>query len=272
MPRIAAAVTVVIVMGMCIGFNTVRYPAVWKMVAAAHQAPGPDQPAPQLQSFTSSGPQPAEGPAAGMGLIADSADSSFSSAGVDPIPFPARLNSGGDDWSDETPASEDDDSVAASMPGDPTRSYAYDDDRNGDAAPEPPLEPVNPYLASSSPRDRGYDERASEPVEVAPALKYASGATEMVEPDLSTLDDRFAGAKRQPLVPVGSADRHPYQGPTAGESPAAESGVRRPNTDKLDNRVERLPPVDKTSDPPRVGGEFTGSDGPVPIYPSTQDY
>ena len=72
MPRIAAAVTVVIVMGMCIGFNTVRYPAVWKMVAGAQQPPRSEEPAPQSQSLTFSRPEPSGESAAPPSLIPDS--------------------------------------------------------------------------------------------------------------------------------------------------------------------------------------------------------
>jgi hypothetical protein len=39
MPRIAASLGVVIVVAACIGFNTMRYPVVWDMVAVSHQLP-----------------------------------------------------------------------------------------------------------------------------------------------------------------------------------------------------------------------------------------
>lgn len=39
MPRIAAALGVVVVVAACIGFNTMRYPVVWEMVAVSHQLP-----------------------------------------------------------------------------------------------------------------------------------------------------------------------------------------------------------------------------------------
>lgn len=39
MPRIAASLAAVITLAVCIGFNTVRYPIVWEMVACAHRTP-----------------------------------------------------------------------------------------------------------------------------------------------------------------------------------------------------------------------------------------
>lgn len=39
MPRIAASLGVVVVVAACIGFNTMRYPVVWDMVAVSHQLP-----------------------------------------------------------------------------------------------------------------------------------------------------------------------------------------------------------------------------------------
>jgi hypothetical protein len=36
MPRIAAALTIVVAVALCIAFNIARYPAVWDMTAAAH--------------------------------------------------------------------------------------------------------------------------------------------------------------------------------------------------------------------------------------------
>lgn len=43
MPRIAASLAVVVIVGVCIGFNTARYPVVWTMVANAHRLPRLDQ-------------------------------------------------------------------------------------------------------------------------------------------------------------------------------------------------------------------------------------
>ena len=41
MPKIRQAIAVLIAAAFCIGFNTLRYPAVWDMVAAAPQASRP---------------------------------------------------------------------------------------------------------------------------------------------------------------------------------------------------------------------------------------
>ena len=265
MPRIAAAVTVVIVMGMCIGFNTTRYPAVWKMVAESHQPPRPEQPALKLQSSTFPGPEPAVGTA----LIPDSTGASFTSASVDPIPFPMVLGRGDDEWSDRTSASEE--SVAASTPGDPIRSFASED--ADDVVYQPPAELADSYQSASlRPRESGYDEQETGPVEVSPSTKYASGAADPIAPDRSTLEDRFAAVKRQPLVPVESADRDRHHGTTAGGDSSAEFGGRSRQTGEFDQRVQRLPPLDQTWEPPWATQESTSTDGTVPIYASTGDY
>jgi hypothetical protein len=44
MPRLTAALAVLLTMGVCIGFNTIRYPVVWQMVGQFH--PWPASPAP----------------------------------------------------------------------------------------------------------------------------------------------------------------------------------------------------------------------------------
>ena len=269
MPRIAAAVTVVIVMGMCIGFNAVRYPAVWEMVAGAHQPPRPEKPALELQSPAFSGPQPAEEPAAPIALIPDSTGTPFSSAGVDPIPFPVVLGTADDEWPDEASASPA--NLAATMPGDPIRSFVSEDP--GDVPPEPPVEPADSYgLASSRHGTSGYGERETGPLEASPSMKYASGAADSVVPGQSTSNDRSAGVNRRPLVPVAPATRHQYNGTTAGGNRSAEFGVGSRRTERLDHRVQRLPPLDQTWEPPQRTQGPTDIDGPIPIYPSTHDH
>jgi len=42
MPRLVASLGVVVALAVCIGFNTVRYPVVWDLVAVSHQLPQAD--------------------------------------------------------------------------------------------------------------------------------------------------------------------------------------------------------------------------------------
>jgi hypothetical protein len=268
MPRIAAAVTVVIVMGMCIGFNTVRYPDVWEMVAVAHQPPRPEKPAPELQSATFSGSKPAEEPAAPI-AITDSSGTPFSSASVDPIPFPTVLGTANDEWSDETSASPE--NMASAMPRDSVRSFVSQDP--GDVPRELPVEPADSYeLASSEHGASGYGEREAGPVEASPSMKYASGTADSFGPDQSTSRDRLATANRRPLVPVAPAIRHQYNGTTVGGNRSAKFGVGSRRTARLDHRVQRLPPLDETWEPKQRTQEPADIDGPIPIYPSTHDH
>ncbi len=44
MPRLPAALAVLLTMGFCIGFNTIRYPVVWQMVSEANHWPPPASP------------------------------------------------------------------------------------------------------------------------------------------------------------------------------------------------------------------------------------
>ena len=269
MPRIAAAVTVVIVMGMCIGFNTVRYPAVWEMVAGAHQPPRPEKPAPELQSPTFSGPGSPEEPASPIALTPDSTGMPFSSAGVDPIPFPAVLGRADDEGSDEASASPA--HVAAMTPADPIRWPVSED--TGDVPYEPPVEPGDSYdLASSKHDASGYGERETGPLEASPSMKYASGAADSAVPDRSTSKDRLAGVSRRPLVPVAPATRHQYNGTTAGGNRSAEFSLGSRRTERLGHRVRRLPPLDQTWEPPQRTRGPADIDGPIPIYPSTDDH
>ena len=264
MPRIAAAVTVVIVMGMCIGFNTFRYPVVWEMVAVAHQPPRSEQPAREPQSPIFSESEPA----APIALIPDSTGASVSSAAVDPIPFPTVLKRAGDEWSDEAIASSE--NVAATMPGDPIRSHVTED--TGDVPYEPPVGPADSYgLASNERGTAGYGKRETGPVEASPSMKYAA-ATDPAVPGQSTSKDRLAGANRRPLVPVVPATRRQYNGTIAGGNRSAELGVRSRRTESLEHRVQRLPPLDRTREPPLRTREPTGIDGPIPIYPSTHGH
>ena len=269
MPRIAAAVTVVIVMGMCIGFNTVRYPAVWKMVAVAHQPPRPEQPVLESQSRTFSEPEPAEKPAAPIALIPDSTAAPFSSASVDPIPFPTVLNRADDERSDEASASSV--KVASTPPGDSIGSLVSED--AGDLPYEPPAGPGDSYESASSRHGgNGYGERKTEPVEASPSMKYASGAAEPHVPERTTSKDRLAAVNRRPLVPVAPATRHQYNGPAAGGNRSAKLGVGSPRTGRLDHRVQRLPSIDQTRKLPQRMQEPADIDGPIPIYPSTQGH
>ena len=268
MPRIAAAVTVVIVMGMCIGFNTVRYPAVWEMVAGAHHPPQPEKPAPELQSPTFSEPEPAVEPAAATALSRDSTGTQFSSAAVDPIPFPTVLNTARNEQSHE--ASPSSANVAATTSANPARWPVSED--TGDVPYEPPAEPADSYqLASSNRRAGGHGEREMEPVEASPSMKYASGAADAVVPRQSTSGDRLAEANRRPLVPVAPATRRQYNGTIVGGNRAAGPGVGMRQTGKFDHRVQRLPPLDRTSESPYQTQGSPTIDGPIPIYPSTHD-
>ena len=59
MPRIAAALAVLLTVVTCIGFNTARYPVVWEMVAASDgftRSPQSEQPeaAPQPEAAVQS--------------------------------------------------------------------------------------------------------------------------------------------------------------------------------------------------------------------------
>ena len=291
MPRIAAAVTVVIVMGMCISFNAVRYPTVWKMVAEAHQPPRPEKPAPELQSPGFAGPEPAREPAPPIAVIADSTGTQFGSAAVDPIPFPAVLNRTDDESKEATPFST---KIAASMPDAPGRSLAWED-------------PGDSYESGASQYGTsGYGEQETGPVEASPSMKYASDTADPGVPDRSTSiddrmssdqvtraetsriqasvtgpprighadvnNDRLAAANRRPLVPVAPANRPQHMGTTAGVNGSAEFGAGSRRTERLDHRVQRLPPLDLTWEPPHRTIESTSIDGPIPIYPSTQDH
>ena len=56
MPRIAAALLVVVTIGACIGFNTKRYPIVWQMAANSPHLPSLEESAGQSAAETEQEP------------------------------------------------------------------------------------------------------------------------------------------------------------------------------------------------------------------------
>ena len=286
MPRIAAAVTVVIVLGMCIGFNTVRYPAVWKMVAVAHQPPGSEQPEPQSQSLTFSKSEPSEQSSAPIALRSDSSgisfsSSRFSSSSVDPIPFPTDSNSPDNEALGATDDGFSDGLLASSAGVVGTESDVSENstrrtvlEGRGVVPHEPPQAPADSYYQASSPRGSGgHVEPDSQPVEAAPSMKYASGAADLDVREQSTAKDRLAGVKRRPLVPVAPVTRPQFNGARIEGSRPPDSSIGSRRTEKLNHRVRRLPPLERTADSPYQTQDFTtAADRPIPIYPSTHEH
>jgi hypothetical protein len=61
MPRLPAALAVLLTMSVCIGFNTIRYPAVWRMVGQPDPWPPPASPASGAAQGQDSPAPPASG-------------------------------------------------------------------------------------------------------------------------------------------------------------------------------------------------------------------
>ena len=279
MPRIAAALAVVITLAICIGFNTVRYPVVLEMVAQAHQLPPSDkadQPEPTRQSPTFSESDTTRRPdAVGVRLRAfespdnDDLAGRFSTA-VDPIPFDPVPDPRRSDFPEATRPMM---GGAAPAPGDPIRPLASP----REAIVWNPLahradSPVSSKLkrAVESPT-AGYVR--SGPVEAAPSSKYGFGpaATTRPEPPGPESDRSAALIGRRPLVPVETS-------PQAGRARKKKRATPDPpvdfrwggnESDHRGTKVERLPAIDTPSEiRQRLAGPTTPGNR-IPIYPST---
>jgi hypothetical protein len=78
MPKTGATLCGLVLVAICIGLNTARYPVVWRMVASTTappasdpSSPATDQPAPSRDPLPSASPEPASGPAAAVKPVPD---------------------------------------------------------------------------------------------------------------------------------------------------------------------------------------------------------
>jgi hypothetical protein len=260
MPRIAMAVAVVVTVGLSIGINIARFPAVWEMV----NSPGVASASPPIASPSASfepgsaadlsrmappgslGAPPLD--AAGPIRVAESApiateDKSDKPGSSEPLPqgVPARLVSAGQPEA-ETPKDSPSSITAPS-------SNVVAGGEKPQTGPSPGTSQPAAAVASGAGCLRG---GAAWPAEASPAIKYATN-----RPIGGGPPDAYQPPTERPLVPVVWPD-----------SPAPKANAPVLSTVSTEVKLERLPPVGKEKPIPKEDSNRTPG-GPIPVYPST---
>jgi hypothetical protein len=246
MPRIAAAIAVVVTVTLSIGLNIAQYPSVWDMVASSEHSSQSAEPAQAATADQSSD-------------LADSAPAAQSDT-FDYSPPDAELIVD----RDAVPIKH----YSADVDTDRSRgtyrdaSYSPEDPAGNPNDDWPPADTAEPERGmSASP----YRDTSEWPAEISPSMKYGASVA------VSDRDEGWESAKRQEqyasrrLVPVTQWGERRDLADASGRSmtaspptPAAPAALSR--------GVRRLPPVDPsapihTDESPRL------PDAPIPIYP-----
>lgn len=283
MPRIAAAFAALLTAVTCIGFNTVRYPAVWDMAAVGEGGPrlhSPEQSEAALPSVVAS--------------LSASASRPASPAQSSPAPEPSEAAPA--DWDPpETAAWEP--SEARPIPvyssdGDEARAPGWSEDAPIATAEDTATDWSETNAEQDDFSDHGADAReyrasppAGEPIEAAPSAKYASSRLEQGDsPSAPVEEPTDAAGADEPgpqatLVPVEPAVDAEAGWPTTEAEPpsrwsaeadsASPSRAGDPDDSPSAGPVRRLPPVDQVFTIPAAENRPPRPNQSVPIYPTT---
>ncbi len=283
MPRIAAALASLLIAVTCIGFNTVRYPAVWEMAAMVEGGP-------RLHA-------PEESEAAGQSIVASlsaPASKSESVAQSSRASEPAATTLS--EWNTpETTAWEP--SVAkpiavyssdldeASTPGwsEGAPIGGADGEPTDWAETRPEREDFSDRRADA--RDDGTRSYGGAPIEAPRSAKYASSPLEASASGSIPMEEEPVGSgtddpdPHPPLVPVKPAvaanagspigQGEPESGGWADGESENRSAVAGADDRQQAGPVRRLPPVDQVHSIPASESRPRHPSQRVPIYPTT---
>lgn len=246
MPRIAAALAVLVAVTFSIGFNISRYPAVWEMLGPAPPAfsqdsrqpldlePSPVAAAPELPVSPTAPADPLPASSAPLAnrmpepIAVCETDVSPPPDLQEPGPKPKRQKKG------KAP-----DGYRVECDGDSCRLVAE--------------QPSQPAPAAQVAADSGKTAMEdSGPAAVAPAAKYAS---------VARADPAEAIRCDKPLVPLA---KPPATEPKSGVAQTAEA----PPAAGPAPLVRHLPPLESEWTPPDAG-YVPSPDGPIPLYATT---
>lgn len=265
MPRIAAALAVLVAVTFSIGFNISRYPVVWAMLGPAPPLASQDarlpadlQPSPaaaveELPVAPTTPPDPC--PAASLPLANRMPEPiAVCESDVPPQPTPPKdVSKPKRQKQGKAP-----EGYRVECDGDSCRLVAEQpSDRPPDESSDQPQSPAPTAKAEEVAKDT--DKPPAEdagPAAVAPAAKYAS---------VAAADPAGAIQCEKPLVPVAKSEvAEPEVAASTASLPDAAEAPPAADPAPL---VRRLPPVDSEWSEP--GGDVPPPDGPIPLYATT---
>lgn len=245
MPRVAAALAVLIAVTFSIGFNISHYPAVWRML----EPPTTAMIAPRAAEPVEPATPPPEVPAiVETATAAPHAPSepSRADAGRKPEPIPICQSETPPAPKAETEAdvSKGPAGYRVECTGDSCRLVA------DDASPPDSPEEVVAETSSANSADKA---TVDQPEEAVPAEKYAAQS--------SSPEETPAEQTGKPLVPLGASET---QNAVASEPQDSEAPSKPPQAPP----VRRLPPIDQESPPPTLASP--PAENQIPLYATTR--
>ncbi len=302
MPRIPAAIAVVLTVATCIGFNTARFPVVLQMAASRPAGPQ-EQP---VDPDTSAGPRttdvsPAYGSRPASGDYASSG-SIWRHEQTSPQPPSTPPGDPAGNWGEDAQPAEawassasrtiqDQNQVgaAAQTQGDDSAGYdPYSAETDGPGELSRSMGDVgNSYHAPSSWSDEAPEaahDAGQEPVPALPQSKYGASADPANSPGNATEDthrgrndERIrwnADARLVPVTEAGGWLSASGQGenaagqPRPGQTPGWDTSAG--GVGGTGSRVRRLPPVGESTSAPRSAALRPMPSGAIPLYPTTR--
>ncbi len=259
MPRIAAALAVVVGVSFSIGFNVSRYPAVWRMLGPTAIVPAADQGAPLSQSLASpvNGPSDSEAATAPTQSLANNRPlhEQRTSSGEKPEPIPVC--------------------EPASPSASPRGAKPFPQKRGKGSSMEKAekgnhLECTGDVckLVTDSP-ETDLSEKTPESIDVTPAKK-----TEPKKPEEAVPAPKYAAKPPSPGELSSSKVGKALVAIGAGSVSESPGGPDSPTTLKASDaacgvsHVRRLPSVDEEWTPPTP--PLASQDGQIPLYATTQ--